>query len=167
VLQQGQAVGKGHHLRFIAKASADKVTSRVSAIEITVSYPATYDPSNPEVQKVAREACIRSLRLQAEQLLPQRLATLAERHGFTYSKVSVKRLKSRWGSCDQQAHIVLNLFLMQLPWNMIDYVLLHELTHTRILRHGPDFWQAMQAVSPQSSQQRQQLRDYQPVLTID
>jgi hypothetical protein len=89
---------------------------------------------------------------------------LAQKHGFEYSSVSVKRLKGRWGSCDQHQNIVLNLYLMQLPWELIDYVLLHELTHTRILRHGPDFWAAMQRVLPNVKAIRKEMKQHQPVL---
>ncbi|MGH7192412.1 MAG: M48 metallopeptidase family protein, partial [Candidatus Saccharimonadales bacterium] len=100
----------------------------------------------------------------AERLLPQRLAAVAEAHGFDYGGVHIKRLKSRWGSCDQDGMIVLNLFLMQLPWEYIDYVLLHELMHTRIMRHGPDFWQAMAELQPDVKALRGRLREYRPAL---
>ena len=162
-LTHGQAVGKAHHLQLLPKLTA-KARSRVYDTAIIVSYPAAAGPGALEVQRVAREASVRALRLQAEQLLPQRLASLAKAHGFAYASVSVKRLKSRWGSCDQHANIVLNLFLMQLPWELIDYVLLHELTHTNILRHGPDFWQALEAKLPNVSSLKKAIRDYQPVL---
>ncbi len=163
-LQPGQAVGKAHHLRFAAKPGATSVTSRVADTIIIVNYPLTASFDSPAVQKAAREAGVRALRRQAEQLLPQRLARLAEAKGFRYSDVSIKRLKSRWGSCDQHGHIVLNLFLMQLPWELIDYVLLHELTHTRILRHGPDFWRAMGEVLPATPELKRALKQHQPVM---
>lgn len=163
-LIDGQSVGKAHHLQFLEKASSRKASSRVYDTAIVISYPLGNRPTDPEVQRLAREASVRALRAQAERLLPQRLASLAETHGFTYSSVSVKRLKSRWGSCDQQANIVLNLFLMQLPWEMIDYVLIHELTHTNVLRHGPDFWQAMRTVLPDVAALKKTMRQYQPVL---
>lgn len=164
LLIDGQAIGKAHHLQFIPKPAITKTTSRVYDIAITVSYPASIKLSDPEVQAVAREACVRALRAQAEQLLPQRLASLAASHSFTYSSVQVKRLKGRWGSCDHRSNIVLNLFLMQLPWELIDYVLLHELTHTNVLRHGPDFWAAMETVLPSVKALKKLMRDYQPVL---
>jgi predicted metal-dependent hydrolase len=71
-------------------------------------------------------------------------------------------MKSRWGSCDQHRNIVLNLFLIQLPWEQIDYVLLHELTHTEVLRHGPDFWRAMERVLSDVKQLRKAVRSAQP-----
>jgi hypothetical protein len=164
LLVDGQAIGKAHHLQFVPKLAITKISSRVYDTTISVNYPTSVKPSDSEVQVVAREACVRALRTQAEQLLPQRLAKLAEAHGFTYANIQIKRLRSRWGSCDHHANIVLNLFLMQLPWELIDYVLLHELTHTKVLRHGPDFWLAMENVLPNVKSLKKSMRGYQPVL---
>jgi predicted metal-dependent hydrolase len=162
-LQHGQRIGKAHRLHFVP-TTAGKVTSRIRASEVLVSHPSHLPINNPAVQKTANQAAIKALRVQAEQLLLKRLHELADRHGFNYTKVTVKRLKSRWGSCDQAGNIVLNLFLMQLPWDCIDYVLLHELTHTRLMRHGPDFWRAMETVLPEVASVRKAMRGYQPIL---
>jgi predicted metal-dependent hydrolase len=164
VLQPGQAVGKAHHLRFSPQSGSSRVSSRVMAGEIIIGYPTQLSPFDAAVQLTARSACIRALRRQAEQLLPQRLKILAELHSFSYSSVAVKLLKSRWGSCDQSQNIVFNLFLMQIPWNCIDYVILHELTHTKVLHHGPEFWQTFETVLPGAKKLRKQMRQYQPVL---
>ncbi len=163
-LQHGQPVGKAHHLHLLADPAVTRITSRVAGNAVTIRHPSKLPASDQAVQAAAQRACIRALRSQAEQLLPQRLQALAASHGFSYSMVSVKRLKGRWGSCDQHQNIVLNLFLMQLPWELIDYVLLHELLHTRVMRHGPDFWKVMATLTPHVKQLRQQLRQQQPVL---
>lgn len=163
LLQDGQAIGKAHHLQFIAVPDIHAPTSRVGVISVIVRHPPELETSDPVVQRVAQQASIRALRAQAEQLLPKRLASLAVAHGFSYTGVSVKRLKGRWGSCDHRQQIVLNLFLMQLPWDLIDYVLLHELTHTVILRHGPDFWQDLSKVLPDYARRKKTIREYHPV----
>lgn len=163
-LADGQPIGKAHRLRFHAKPAVSKVTSRVQSTEVTVYYPPTLTPSDPAVQAAAKRAGIRALRSQAESLLPQRLATLASQHEFTYNQLTIKQMTSRWGSCDRHRNIVLNLFLMQLPWAQIDYVILHELTHTQVLRHGPDFWQAMERVLPDVKDLRKAVRQHQPLL---
>lgn len=163
-LGDGQAVGKAHRLRFAPVAGATRVSGRIKQTEIIIQYPEHLSAADPAVQAAARRAGIRALRRQAESLLPARLEQLAARHGFTYRSVTIKQMKGRWGSCDQHANIVLNLYLMQLPWASIDYVLLHELTHTRLLRHGPDFWQAMEKLLPDVRQLRKAMRDHQPVL---
>lgn len=160
-IEDGQPIGKAHHIRLIEDGQISKTVSRVSASEIIVRYPFGTDPL--EIQKVAQSAAKRALRSQAEKLLPQRLQSLAQRHNLTYKSVAVRQLKSRWGSCDQTGHIILNIFLLQLPWELIDYVLLHELTHTRILRHGSDFWQAMENVYPATRSSRKEIKKYQPV----
>jgi predicted metal-dependent hydrolase len=165
-LIHGQAIGKAHHLSLLPAPGAQKVTTRVLSSGIFIKYPAHLAPTSQAVQTTAEKACIRALRLQAEQLLPQRLATLAEKHDFTYKDVSIKQLKSRWGSCDQDKHIVLNLFLMQLPWELIDYVLLHELTHTKHMHHGPDFWEQMKLLTPYATERRRSMKRYSPSITI-
>jgi predicted metal-dependent hydrolase len=164
LLKQDQAIGKAHHLQFVPQPGAAKTISRVGATTVVVRHPPELDVSSPDIQRVAEKACVRALRAQAEQLLPQRLAKLADTHGFTYAGVSIKRLTGRWGSCDQRQQIVLNLFLMQLPWELIDYVLLHELTHTVVLRHGPDFWQHLATVLPDFARRKKTMRQYHPVL---
>jgi len=164
LLKPGQAIGKAHHLEFMALTDQAKVTSQVRGTTITIRHPLELDPLSPAVQKLAQTASLRSLRNQAKQLLPQRLDSLASQHGFNYNGVTIKQLTGRWGSCDHHRRIVLSLFLMQLPWELIDYVLLHELTHTLVLRHGPDFWQAFQAVLPDAKARKKQLQAFRPVL---
>jgi predicted metal-dependent hydrolase len=112
------------------------------------------------VQEAATKAVLCALRKEAEQHLPERLQDLARLHNFSYRTVSVRQLKSRWGSCDQDKNIKLNLYLMQLPWELIDYVLLHELVHTRVMQHGPVFWSAMADLEPNTPQLRKQIRAY-------
>jgi predicted metal-dependent hydrolase len=163
-LKNGQPVGKAHHLEFTKDISKTKPTSRTLANTILISYPPHLSDDNPAVQAVAERACLRALKQQAESLLPQRLHNLAERLDFEYESVSVKNLKSRWGSCDQDKNIILSIYLMQVPWHLIDYVLLHELTHTKVMRHGPPFWEAIERSLPGAKTYRKQLKSYQPVL---
>lgn len=164
LLNPGQAIGKAHHLSFVPSASATSPSTRVNSTAITVTYPSYLNYSDDSVQQAAQSASIRALRLQAESLLPQRLEVLARKHDFSYQSVKIRQLKGRWGSCDHKKNIVLNLYLMQMPWNLIDYVLLHELTHTKILKHGPEFWASMETILPGVKDVKKQLRAYQPVV---
>jgi predicted metal-dependent hydrolase len=163
-LAHGQMIGKSHRLYFEASPVATKVTSRVNDTVVRVTHPVACAISDNTVQTVAEKASIRALRAQAEQLLPGRLRELAALHDFEYRSVQVKQLTGRWGSCDSNRNIVLNLFLMQVPWTLVDYVLLHELTHTRILRHGPDFWSAMRRVLPDAQVRRKAIKAYRPIV---
>lgn len=164
LLEHGHAIGKTHRLYFEAGPASNKVATRIEGNAIRVSYPRTYDAQDDPVQQAAHRASLRALRKEAQALLPQRLQTLATQYGFTYKSVGVKPLKSRWGSCTSEKDIVFNIFLMQLPWHLIDYVIVHELTHTKIMQHGAPFWAEMERHLPNAKSLRKQTAGYQPVL---
>ena len=86
-------------------------------------------------------------RKKAKTELPPRLAALARRHQFTYNRVFIKNNKSNWGSCSGVNNINLSLRIMLLPEHLRDYVMLHELCHTRIKNHGPRFWALLDSVT--------------------
>ena len=79
-------------------------------------------------------------RVEARKKLVSRLNELSGQHGFSYNKVFMRNQKTRWGSCSGKNNISLNMKLVRLPYEMIDYVLLHELVHTRIKNHTNEFW---------------------------
>jgi predicted metal-dependent hydrolase len=164
-LQHGHAIGKAHRLYFDQQAMATRVSARVAANEVRISFPAIYGPHDHAVQLAAHRASIRALRKEAEALLPQRLEALATQTGLTYASVSIKQMKSRWGSCSSHREITLNLFLMQLPWHLIDYVLVHELSHTKVMQHGAPFWKEMERHLPRAKELRKQMAAYQPILS--
>lgn len=82
---------------------------------------------------------VATLRLQARKELPERLAVLAERYGFSYNRVAIKHNATNWGSCSSKGNINLNLSILRLPDILRDYVLLHELCHLRHQDHGHSF----------------------------
>lgn len=164
-LTHGQRVGKAHRLHFEPRPMQAKISSRLRDNQVRIIHPTDTDHQDSAVQKAARKACIRALRLEAEQLLPDRLQILSDKTQLNFTSVEVKQLKSRWGSCSSRQEITLNLFLMQLPWHLIDYVLVHELTHTKVMQHGPPFWEELQKHLPNAKDLRKEMATHQPVLT--
>lgn len=162
----GMRVGKSHHLELRRGQTTDPVKTSVRQTTITVIYGINNDPADDIVQAAVQSACLRALRTQATSLLRQRLDQLSKAHGFIYSSLAIKRMKGRWGSCDQNKNIVFNLFLVQLPWEFIDYVILHELTHTKVLHHGSDFWNELEKVEPHARQRRKAIKMYHPALYV-
>ncbi len=81
-----------------------------------------------------------ALRQRALEFLPRRTALLSETHGFSFRRVSVRKSRTRWGSCSSINNINLSIYLMLLPSHLIDYVILHELVHTIHKNHSPAFW---------------------------
>lgn len=166
VLNEGQAIGKAHRLHFVANERVTTAIARIRGSEIIIQHAPQLPVTASVIQKKAADTALKALKLQATKLLKQRLDMLADTHGYTYRSMAVKQLKSRWGSCDQDKNIVFNVYLMQLPWHLIDYVIMHELAHTKVLRHGSPFWQEMQRHTPNAKQLRSELHSYQPVLGI-
>jgi len=162
LLIDGARVGPAHILRL--RPTTGKIRTRLTADEAQVYYPSGQAWQDEAVQRAAEKVAVRALKQVAEDVLPPRVQALAIEHGFSYHSVGVKRLKARWGSCDSQKRITLNLFLVQLPDELIDYVLLHELTHTKVMRHGPPFWEAMDEHVPRLSELRKAVRAHQPTL---
>ena len=76
----------------------------------------------------------------ARKKITERLRCLAKENGFIYYRVTIRQQKTRWGSCSPENNISLNIKLVLLPEALLDYVLLHELVHTRIHNHSRKFW---------------------------
>ena len=93
--------------------------------------------------------------------LGKRLSELAKEHKFQYNKVSIRSQRTRWGSCSSKNNISLNMKLLHLPNQLIDYILLHELVHTRVKNHSQDFWSELETIVPNARTVDRQLRDYQ------
>jgi predicted metal-dependent hydrolase len=99
-------------------------------------------------------------RAEARKTLVKRLNELSEQHGFRYNKVSVRNQKTRWGSCSFKNNINLNMNLVRLPDEMIDYVLLHELVHTRIKNHTQAFWAELNKFVGDAKEMRKKMNEY-------
>jgi len=113
-------------------------------------------------QARAAQADLRLDRVQARRLLVERLSELARRYDFQYNKVFVKNQKTRWGSCSSANNINLNANLVRLPDELRDYVILHELVHTRHKNHSREFWRSLNQLVGDGKKLQRQLRQYQP-----
>lgn len=116
---------------------------------------------NPETQR-ARDAKKKLLTKQAKSYLPYRLDYFAKLYGYTYDKLRFSHANTRWGSCSSNRTISLNIGLMQIPANLRDYVLIHELAHLRHMNHSAAFWQEVEKHDPNYRFHRQQLKNYHP-----
>ena len=93
-----------------------------------------------EKQEWLRKAVVNVVTDEAKRVLPSRLEVLAGKHGLQYSRCTVRDSHSRWGSCSSKGSISLSIYLVLLPDELIDYIILHELCHTVEMNHGERFW---------------------------
>ncbi len=111
-------------------------------------FPIAEKIESAEMQQKLTELIENVLRFDAKKYLPGRIEELAKEYGYTYNKVTIKNNISNWGSCSTRQNINLNLHLMRLNTRLIDYVIVHELVHTVIKNHGPQFKATMQNYFP-------------------
>ena len=76
----------------------------------------------------------------AQKTLMARLQVLTKKYGFTYTRVSIRDHKTKWGNCSHKNAVSLNTKLVALPKDLMDYVILRELVHTRIHSNSTKFW---------------------------
>ena len=148
-----------HHLEMIVSDSGI-LKSVVRNNKITVTIPQSINVEDAEVQNEIRKAIERAWRKEAKEYLPDRVKTLASKHKFQYKKVAIKNSKTRWGSCSYDNSINLSLNLMRLPNHLIDYVILHELVHTKVKNHSRDFWQLLDIVSGNAKKLDKEVKEY-------
>jgi len=99
-------------------------------------------------------------RVEAKTLLTRRLQQLVKNNGFFYNRVFIRNQKTRWGSCSSKNNISLNMKLLKLPDELIDYVILHELVHTRRKDHSKTFWTEMDKLVGNGKKMASRLRSY-------
>ncbi len=98
------------------------------------------------------------IRLQATRILPTWLKELSLELRMPFSRVTIRNQRTRWGSCTGRQCISLNCKLLFVPQRWARYVLVHELCHTKVMNHGPNFWALLIRHEPQAGQIRKAMR---------
>ena len=148
------------HKLEIKHSEVAKPKTIVRDSRISVLIPLSAIVSDSEVQLEVRNGIERAWRKEAKDFLPKRVEKLATKHKFKVKKVSIKNSKTRWGSCSSDNNINLSLHMMRLPDYLIDYIILHELVHTKIKNHTKEFWQLLDSVSGNAKKLDREVRDY-------
>jgi predicted metal-dependent hydrolase len=86
------------------------------------------------------------MRAMAGQELPARCLELSRTCGLSVSRVAVRNQRSRWGACSPKRVITLNWRLIQMPPDVADYIIFHELMHLKQPNHSRRFWREVGAV---------------------
>lgn len=98
--------------------------------------------------------------------LGKRLAEVSQITGLKYKAFSLTNAKTKWGSCDGQCNIMLNWrLLMTEPW-IIDYVLVHELSHTAHHNHSKEFWATVGKFYKNYKAAQKRLKDYSILMSM-
>lgn len=155
--EHGMEIGKSHVL-IVRTAALQVTTAKRHGQQIIVSLPEDKIIHDPLVQRIIRDEVIEALRIEAKSYLPKRLAFLAQKHNYDYEKVRFSHASGRWGSCNSNGTISLNIALMKLPFELIDYVLIHELCHTVQMNHSDKFWSLVNQADSQYKKHKKLLK---------
>jgi predicted metal-dependent hydrolase len=112
---------------------------------------------------LADGALDRWYRIEAKRVIMERLEHFADTYNFTYNRVFIRNQKTLWGSCSSKRNLSFNWRLIQTPLDIIDYIVVHELVHTKILQHTKAFWERVASLCPQYQQARVWLKNFHPM----
>jgi predicted metal-dependent hydrolase len=144
-----------------APESVDGVRSRPPRLVQTAEGPVLYLGLPPQAQTAqVRDAVQSWLMRQARAYFTERLDHFAAQAGVNWTGLALSGARTRWGSASADGRIRLNWRLMHLKPALIDYVVVHELSHLKVMNHSPSFWDAVGRVMPDYPNRRKELREH-------
>ena len=149
-------LGRTYRLRLSASSNGSGMI-QVDGDEVDVSVPTTLTGAARE--HYLKNALLAWYRVQAQRILPPRVEYYAQQMRARPGRVTIRRQRSRWGSCSAKGNLNLNLFLITLPVKTIDYVIVHELAHLFELNHSPRFWRIVERLCPDRKKHQAILRE--------
>jgi predicted metal-dependent hydrolase len=156
-LLPNRPIGKTHKLIF-AVASSNKPYVKVTEQQVIIKVPIGMTVRSASVQEAAVRGIQKVLKSQ-EPYLIERIERLSTITGLKYKNLRFGFLKSRWGSCRSDKTITLNYHLLDLTDELINYVIIHELAHTKYMNHSSDFWSLVEKFSPNYKLIRKEVRN--------
>ena len=134
-------------------ARAAELHTEPSGLTLQVALPHAATPEQ------IRDAMQAWLMRQARLIFIERLDHFAPQLGVRWQKLSLSNAGTRWGSARMDGSIRLNWRLIHFRQAVIDYVVVHELSHLRVMDHSPRFWDTVRAVVPDFAALRGQLKE--------
>lgn len=152
-----EVVTKLHTLK-IAGTVEKKPAYQINGREIMLLIP--QETPYEKVEGIVKKFLLEIYKMECRQILPERVKKYADQYGFRYASLLFRNNISCWGSCTVDNKISLNIKLMKLPDEIIDYVILHELCHTVEKNHSASFWKLVKKVCPDYEIRRKKLRTF-------
>lgn len=112
----------------------------VTEIDFTESKFKVYLPKGKNNQGEIKEVFEVFLREKAIEKITPRVIKWSKETGFEYNALKFMKLEKRWGSCTPGNNIIINVDAVKLPFSLIDYLIVHELVHTKVKNHSKEFW---------------------------
>lgn len=113
------------------------------------------------VQRVLaqKEADYRKKKEWARIVIRERVEFFNRQYNFEFKRIAIKNQRTCWGSCSQKGNLNFNYRVAELPENLRDYIIVHELCHLKELNHSRKFWELVAKVMPDYKRHRQDLKN--------
>jgi predicted metal-dependent hydrolase len=130
-----QYLGRKYYVELVI----DNTTPKIS-IDFTESKFKITLPNQLNTQKNLQQAFENYFRIKAQEKIEPILKKKSKLTGLQYNNVKFMKLEKRWGSCTPSNTIIININAIKLPFSLIEYLVVHELVHTKIKSHSKEFW---------------------------
>ena len=130
-----QYLGRKYYVELIQKENAE-----VIIINFTESKFKVYVPQHLNNQQAIKQAFNDFIIVKAKEKIAPRVRKWSKKTGFEFNELKFRQLEKRWGSCTPSNNIIINVDAIKLPFSLIDYLIVHELVHTKVKSHSKEFW---------------------------
>lgn len=138
-----QYLGRKYYVELFLNNELDAILIEFTESKFKVSLPKLLD--NQEQLKQAFE---NFFRVKATEKIIPRIKKWSKKTGLSFNEVKIRKLDKRWGSCTPSNTILINIDAIRLPYSLIDYLIVHELVHTRVKSHSKEFWAELSKYIP-------------------
>lgn len=130
-----QYLGRKYYVQLFINSDYDAVV-----IDFTASKFKVYLPEKLNNPEALREAFQVFFNQKAKEKITPRIKKWSKATGLKFNEIKFMKLDKRWGSCTVSNNIIINTDAIKLPFSLIDYLIVHELTHTVVKNHSKEFW---------------------------
>lgn len=131
-----RAIGVQYHINY-QSAARPGISTEYRTLKVNTT------PQNNPAKQLQQW-----LQANARKVLPQWLVQCSQQTGLQFSKVTIRGQRTRWGSCTSKGNISLNRNLLFLDPELVSYLMLHELCHTRYMNHSKQYWDFVMSFEP-------------------
>jgi predicted metal-dependent hydrolase len=149
----------GRELRLVPEPGRTRVHRRGDSLLVPAGEPAAGDRARPAIERWYRRA--------ARAEIAPRLDAAVARAGTSYTKLTIRGQRTRWGSCSQTGAMSFNWRLLLAPEPVLDYVVEHEVCHLEVMDHSRRFWRLLESRVPDWRDHAAWLRRYGCALTFE
>lgn len=152
-----------YHMGNLHKLNIICTDQRRMSVQLTIQGFNVFVPRNIDMEerpKKIRKAMYDWFKKEALSLFNERVEYYSDIIRMKPKAIAVKKQKTRWGSCSSRGNINLNIKLLMLPPDIMDYVIVHEMIHLKIMNHSSEFWKSVASVLPDYRNRIKLLKEY-------